>query len=142
MGERGPVGKRPDMRHGHGAQNDPFDQVAPEPVTWPEPSADWHELARDWYLGLQQSAQVIDFQQSDIGVARIMAEDVSRNLHYRGPMSGNALSAFLSGCSDLLATAGARRRAKLELSRPNTGPSEAATGAAASLAAHRAKRSS
>ena len=33
MGERGPVGKRPDMRHGHGAQNDPFDQVAPEPVT-------------------------------------------------------------------------------------------------------------
>lgn len=138
MGERGPVGKRPDMRHGHGAQNDPFDEVTPMAVTWREPG-DWHEAAEAWYLSLQQSAQAIDYQQSDAETAWVLAEDLSRHLAWKGPMGGNALSAFLSGCSSLLATAGDRRRAKMELARPDAAGDSARDGAVASLSAQRRK---
>ena len=135
-----PVGKHPDQRHGHRttAENS-HDEVPPRAVNWPEPSESWHELARDWYLSLEQSAQSVDYQQSDVTMARVLAEDLSRHLVYKGPLGGNAMTAFLSGCTDLLASAGARRRAKLELSRGDGGQGDAKAGAVASLAARRGR---
>lgn len=138
MGERGPVGKRPDMRHRHeSAERGGFDEVAPLPVTWTDPSEHWHPAARRWYLALAQSAQAVDYQQSDAEMAWAVAENLARHLEYEGPMGGNAMAAFLSANTDLLASAGARRRAKLELARPDVGHDNAAAGAVASLAARR-----
>ena len=135
MGARGPVGKRPDLRHGHRsrAEQTAFDEVEPRSVTWPDPDPSWHELARDWYRSLGQSAQVAEFQQSDVMTARILADHVSRELSTRGPMTGNSLAAFLSGCSALLATAGDRRRAKLELARPDSDPDRHRLAAVSSI---------
>lgn len=138
MGERGPVGKRPDMRHGHRtAAESTFDEVEPRPVTWPEPGAHWHGAAVRWYRSLAESAQSVDYQQTDIETAWVTAENLARYLADDRPMNGPAMTAFLSACTDLLATAGARRRAKLELARPDTVGDSAYSGAVASLAARR-----
>jgi hypothetical protein len=52
-------------------------------------------------------------------LAVILAEDLSRRLVYeRQPIGGNAMAAFLTGCRELLATAGERRRLRMELARP------------------------
>lgn len=158
MGERGPIGKRPDMRHGHRtAAEQAFDEVEPMPVVWPDvpPAPEpepgrkpwpydtgWHPIAVNWYSALAASAQSTDYQQSDVATAYVLAEDLSRHLSTFGPMGGNALSAFLSGCSSLLATAGDRRRVKMELARPNPEADTAHSGAVASISAARRRRSS
>lgn len=133
-----PVGKHPAERHGHRtAAENSYDEVEGLPVNWHEPGEKWPDAARRWYLSLAQSAQAADYQQSDAETAWILAEDLARHLAFKSPLGGNAMTAFLSGCSSLLATAGDRRRAKLELSRPNAGQNDAAAGAVASLAARR-----
>lgn len=108
------------MRDGHRSKaEDGHDEVTTMPVGWPEAPERWHYAARDWYLSLQRSAQVVDYQQSDVALAVILAEDLSRHLAYeRQPAGGNAMAAFLTGCRELLATAGERRRLRMELARP------------------------
>lgn len=138
MGERGPVGKRPDLKHGHrtAAELD-HDELAPLPINWPEPAGHWHRAAVAWYRSLGESAQAVDYQQSDVSLAWVTAENLARYLDDDRPMNGPAMTAFLSANTDLLASAGARRRAKLELARPDVGHDNAAAGAVASLAARR-----
>ncbi|MBO4241463.1 hypothetical protein [Pseudonocardia alni] len=71
------------MRHGHRSKAEKaYDEVTPMPVEWPEVPERWHYAARDWYLSLQWSAQVVDYQQSDVALAVILAEDLSRHLAY------------------------------------------------------------
>lgn len=120
MGQRGPVGKPAGQKHGHRTRAEQaHDTISAtidgDTLDWPEPGEHWHDYARDWYLALARSGQARDYTPSDVATAVVLAENLSRNLHYTGSMSGNALSAFLNGCTDLLATAGARRRVKLEL---------------------------
>lgn len=144
MGARGPVGKAPGQRHGHRTKAEQAHDEVPRTTVddfgleWPAPSEDWHEIARDWYLSLQTSGQAIDYTPSDIQTARILATSVSRNLQRGGPISSNGLAVFLSGCSDLLCTAGARRRVKMELRKDDGATQNAHAAAAASLSARRA----
>lgn len=140
MGARGPVGKRPDMRHGHRtvAEN-AQDEMTPMPVTWTEPGQDWHPAMVRWYAALGQSAQSADYQQTDLDMAWTVAETVSRALNSDKPINSQIMAMFLSANTDLLATAGARRRAKLELARPDAAVDDAKAGAVASLAARRGK---
>lgn len=143
----GPVGKHPDRRHGHRTKAENAHDSGPallgegESLTWPPPSEHWHEYARDWYLSLQTSGQAISYTPSDVHTARVLTENLSRNLHSDRPIGGNALSAWLTGAGDLLVTAGARRRAKLELeSGPNAHQVTAEDSAVASLGAYRKAR--
>lgn len=142
MGERGPVGKRPDMKHGHRTAAElQHDEMAPMPVTWPEPGEHWDSAAVRWYRSLEESAQSIDYQQSDVSLAWVTAENLSRYLADDKPMNGPAMTAFLAANTDLLASAGARRRAKLELARPDGAADAAQDAAVASLAAKRRSKS-
>lgn len=132
--------KDPRMRHGHRSKaENAHDAVPPgADLTWPEAPERWHHAARDWYLSLQVSAQVRDYQQSDVALAMILAEDLSRHLAYeRQPIGGNAMNAFLTGCSALLATAGDRRRLRMELARPDTVHEGAHLAAVESIGARR-----
>lgn len=139
MGARGPVGKRPDQRHGHGANRNDHDEVEPLPINWPERGQDWHVAMVRWYASLAQSGQAVDYQQTDVDMAWTVAEVVSRALNSDKPINSQIMSMFLSANTDLLASAGSRRRAKLELSRPDAGQNDAAAGAVASLAARRGR---
>ena len=97
----------------------------------PPADDDWHPVARRWYESLAGSGQAVFYQASDWGQAFVMAEAVSRELSPQPvvdkegnvtmvslPMKGASLSAFLKGCTDLLVSETARRRAAVELQRP------------------------
>lgn len=134
MGIRGPISKRSDAKHGHRTFEELATDKAPgaAEVSWPEPDYDWHPIAANWYLSLEQSGQAIFYEPSDVRTAYIIAESMSRDLkeQFLGisektgeaiygsiPMKGASLSAYLKAMSSLLVTEGDRRRAKLELQR-------------------------
>ena len=93
-------------------------------------------VAKRWYLSLAQSGQAEFYEPSDWAVAFLMAESISRDLkpQFVGfrqtgrqetvpeyavvPLKGASLSAYLKAMTDLLVTEGARRRAGIELQRP------------------------
>lgn len=130
-----PMPKHPSQRHGHRTKaeqaHDEIERTGA--LVWPEPSQEWAELARDWYLSLAQSAQAIDYTSSDVQTARVLATALSRSLHRAGPISSNTLAVFMSGAGDLLATAGSRRRLKLEIRRESNVAAAAHDAAVASL---------
>ena len=97
------------------------------------PGADesWHPIAKQWFEALKSSGQRAEFESSDWATAAVLAEAVSRELNPQpvvdkdgnvtfvsAPMKGATLSAFLKGCTALLVTEGDRRRAAIELQRP------------------------
>lgn len=130
--------KHPDQRHGHrSAAENAHDTITPQSVAWPDPDPSWHEAAADWYLSLAQSAQADTYQQSDAATAYVVAENLSRHLASDGPMNGNAMGAFLTACEQLLASAGSRRRLKLEMSRPDSVNERAHLSAVSSIADRR-----
>ena len=111
-----------------------------------EPDEQWHHIAYDWYLGLAESGQSAFYEQSDWDVAYFLAEQMSRHLRAQfvgiattttwqdgvkvstgeavyavKAMSGGDLSAMLKGMSMLLVTESERRRARIELTRGDTG---------------------
>ena len=134
MGERGPVPNRSDERR---RRNLPEDGIETSKVPgkaivdWPEPNPDWHPIAHNFFLGLQDSGQSVFYQQSDIELAYFLAHEMSLHLDPqpvvigRGedaeiemvvkPMKGTELSAFIKGMSLLGVTEGDRRRMKIEL---------------------------
>ena len=140
MGTRGPVGKRPDRRHGHGARADAvFDEVpSGAALEWPEPGGEWHDIARRWYLALRVSGPVVDYQQSDVEHAYALADNLARHLSEPFPVPAAAMSAFQSGANDLLATVASRRRVRMEIER-NPGEHERAHVAAVESLADRRK---
>lgn len=139
MGSRGPVGKRPDMKHGHrsAAELAGFDEIEPQSVTWPEPDDGWHPAMVRWYRSIAESAQAGFLQQTDVEVARVMAEMVSRQLHSDRPINSQIMRAFLSAHGDLLGSAGSRRKLRLELGRPDDAIGSARLAAVQSLAERR-----
>lgn len=96
------------------------------PVVWPEPKADWHEIARMVWDAARNSGQADYYQQSDVAVLYSLMDDLS---FYKQPFvtkdgdeyhkrSGQMLQTIMSALKDLLLTEGDRRRLSLELSAP------------------------
>lgn len=68
-------------------------------------------------MSLAGSGQARFYEPSDWQTARYVAESMSRNLS-AGRFSSQHFAAVMSAMTDLLTTEGARRRARLELDRP------------------------
>lgn len=139
MGSRGRVPKRRDAIHGHRTKAElaAVDKApGADVVEKPEADADWHPVARRWFDALAESGQSYFYEPSDWATAYLMAESLSRDLspqfvgfrttgrdqteaEYASiPLKGASLSAYLKAMTDLLVTEGARRRASVELQRP------------------------
>lgn len=138
MGARGPVPKRSEQRR---RANKPATPVTKAPtasaviVDAPEPSEEWHPVARRLYESLRVSGQARFYEPSDWATAYLMAESISLDLkpQFIGfretgrfeteaeyaviPLKGASLAAYLKALGNLLATEGDRRRASLELQR-------------------------
>lgn len=140
-GAGGPPPKRSDQRR---RRNTP---VAGEPqqapggeVVVPEPDEAWHPVARRWFESLKGSGQSRFYESSDWGLAFLLAESMSRELHpqpivigkgenarvemFTTPPKGASLAAWLKGMTALLVSEGDRRRAALELQRPQKPPAD------------------
>lgn len=141
VAERGPVPKRSTERRRRNAPDPDEVQLVTAPlgdVEIPEPDEDWHEIAYNWFVGLEMSGQHRFYAQSDWDVAYLLAEQMSRLLQpvfvgfqekwnreaeameklpvmQRMPLKGGDLTALLKGFTDLLVTEGARRRMRVEL---------------------------
>lgn len=96
-------------------------------VTWPEPKADWHEIAQMVWDAAQNSGQADFYQQSDVAVLYSLMDDLSwykrpytalDDGHEYHKRSGQMLQTIMSALKDLLLTEGDRRRLSLELSAP------------------------
>lgn len=104
---------------------------------WPNASGDWHPAAKRFYRALRVSGQAQFYEQSDRNAAWI-ASDLLSELVTTRYRNGNILMQFNSLCTDLLATEGSRRRARLELQKSkNTEEDERHKAIADQLAAYR-----
>jgi hypothetical protein len=121
MGDRGPIPKRSAERRRRNKDDGPAIAQAPSgPVDvpdLPEPDPNWHDIATDWYLSLQQSGQAAFYQASDWATARYAAELMSRLLSTDRAPNGQLVAALNSVMGSLLTTEGDRRRARIELER-------------------------
>ncbi len=111
-------------------------------VKIPTASRTWHPAAKKWYASLAKSGQSIYYEPSDWATAFILAETMSRELKPRHvgfsetvdkktgqietkpvsvamPINGTSMGALLKGMGVLMCTEGERRRAHLELDRPD-----------------------
>lgn len=140
MGERGPVPKRSDQRHGH-HKADPVDAApagqAAGRAKRPPSAKHWHPMARNWFLALGRSGQARWYEDSDWQHAYIWAELLSRQLFSEKP-SAMMLAAWDSASSRLLVTEGDRRRVRIELEQPGVSDPDKEAGVA-SMQAWRAK---
>lgn len=156
MGNRGPVPKRSSQRRRtNEPEGGPITQ-ADGAVVVPVPAADesWHPVARAWFESLAGSGQSRFYEPSDWATAVLMAESMSRDLEEQVvgitdsgqvvkakiPLKGASLSAYLRAMSVLLVTEGDRRRARVELSRPDPVGHGDAGGAVSWLDAARRNR--
>lgn len=121
-GSRGPVPKRSEARTRR--NKEPEGEVkltkgTSKPSSWPAPSESWEELAKDWYVGLQNSGIAEYYEQSDIEMARIIAGELSHYLKsYEGKRSAMMFAALMTAMSSLGVTEGDRRRMRIELEKP------------------------
>lgn len=128
MGARGPIPKRSEERMGHRSKQEKTSRTqAPsgQPTDLPDlpdPDPLWHDIARDWYVSLQESGQAAFYQASDWATARYAAELMSRLLSTDRAPNGQLVAALNSVMGSLLTTEGDRRRARIELERQPTGP--------------------
>lgn len=134
-GARGPVPKRTDQRRRR--NTDAGTKPASKPASkstgrlatlnYPDPDADWHPLAVDVYLGLMQSGMAQFYEPSDVAMARVACEALSRNLNQGQRISGQLFASVTSLLTTLGATEGDRRRLRIELDRsePEQPPSVA-----------------
>ncbi|MEV4424058.1 hypothetical protein AB0K23_01515 [Streptomyces sp. NPDC049602] len=121
MGTHGPIPKRSEERRRRNKDDGPALAKAPAgPVDIPDlpaPDPDWHPIATDWYLSLQDSGQAAFYQASDWATARYAAELMSRLLKSDRAPNGQLVAALNSVMGSLLTTEGDRRRARIELER-------------------------
>src|SRR5690606_31091150 len=119
MGARGPVGKRDAERMGHRtkAEKALLDKVEMSgEVLVPEPNPEWHPVAVEWYTSLAASGQSQFFEPSDWASAYYVAVTMSINLQ-AGRFSSELFKAVWSAVTDRPASAGCRRRERLETER-------------------------
>lgn len=112
----GPVPKRSEVRR---RRNKPEGvQVSKAPagddVMWPDPDPLWNETATRFYLSLNESGQRAYYQASDVAVAVYVADMMNKSMI--GRVSGQLFAAVMSAITELMATEGARRRIRIELS--------------------------
>lgn len=142
MGTRGPVPKRSTQRRRTNKESVPETAPAAAVVTVPEPDENWHPTAALWFASLKESGQSRFYESSDWALAFVIAESISRDLKPQVvgiheetgdvvraviPMKGASLSAYLKAMGSLLVTEGDRRRAGLELQRPQVSSGEGST---------------
>jgi hypothetical protein len=103
-------------------------------VKKPAPAKGWHPIAKRWFNSLADSGQSEFYEPSDWAMAYVVAESISRDLKPQVvavpektgepvfetvPMKGASLSAYLKAMTALMVSEGDRRRAGLELTRPD-----------------------
>lgn len=118
----GPIPKRTEertRRNKHtesGASNEVSKGVATS-VSWPKADEAWDDFTKDWYNGLKKSGMSAYYQQSDVAMARIIANEMSiyQNETRRSSMMFAALMTAMTG---LGVTEGERRRMRIELEAP------------------------
>lgn len=108
------------------------DELVQSEIEIPKASPDWHPVARKLYESLFRSAQVMFYEPSDISLAYMTAESLSRALepqfvYYdeeRGkaiyktvPLKGTELSGYMKIFASLNVTDVDRRRARMEIER-------------------------
>lgn len=124
----GPVPKRSEERRRRNKDVE-IDQVASGtdlPCQPPEPSEEWHPIARNWYLSLAESGQAIFYEPSDWMTAFYVTEAMSRSLFSGERFSGHLFGSIITAASNLLVTEGDRRRLRLELTRAEIKDTESA----------------
>ena len=132
-GRGGPPPKRSDQRRRVNAPDAEVTKAAGAPVVpVPPPDPEWHPVAARWFESLAESGQAVFYEPSDWGTAYVIAESISREMKPQvvgttedgepvwasKPPTGAAISAWLQGMTALMVTEGDRRRARLELHRP------------------------
>ena len=118
MGTRGPVPKRTSQRLGHLTKAQKAEATTVKvtgAVEIPPADESWHQLAKEWYRSLQESAQHQLMEPSDWAAARLVAAEMTRMLADapNAAMFGRIWSAM----GELMTTEGARRRLKIEVER-------------------------
>lgn len=95
-------------------------------VVIPRADSDWHPIAKKMWESLKQSGQADFFQQSDWAFAYSLMEDLS---YYKKGVkrSGQMLATIMSALERLLVTEADRRRARVELTKPDAGEPDKAT---------------
>ncbi len=134
MGERGPPPKRSSERRRRNKGSKPAEGKAAPVVKKPPASKGWHPIAKRWFNSLADSGQSKFYEPSDWAMAYVVAESISRDLKPQVvavpektgepvfetvPMKGASLSAYLKAMTALMVSEGDRRRAGLELERPD-----------------------
>ena len=118
MGIRGPIPKRTSQRLGNLTKAQKAESIVVKTtgmVEIPPLSESWHDLAKDWYRSLTESAQKSLFEPSDWAAARLLANEMTRML--AGEPNASMLSKVWAAMGDLMTTEGARRRLKVEIER-------------------------
>lgn len=139
MGERGPPPKRSNERRRRNKGSKPTEGKAAPVVKRPAVARDWHPIAKRWFNSLADSGQSKFYEPSDWAMAYVVAESISRDLKpqvvavpektgepvfEKVPMKGASLSAYLKAMTSLMVSEGDRRRAGIELTRPDANASE------------------
>lgn len=141
MGARGPAPKRSDQRRRQNKPEVPVTEAqGAAEVEVPEVNSQWHPAAKRWFESLADSGQSRFYEPSDWATAYLLTESISRELKpqvvgttddgevikQHVPPKGASLAAWLKGMTALLVTEGDRRRAAVELQRPEPDEGEAA----------------
>lgn len=119
MAARGPVPKRTSQRLGHLTKAEKAASTtvkAAGAVEVPPVDESWHQIARDWYLSLGESAQRTLMEPSDWAAARLVAAEMTRMLAAEAPNAA-MLGKIWAAMGELMTTEGARRRVKVEVER-------------------------
>lgn len=129
----GPVPGRNAERHSpdkHRVNEEIELDEAVEPLRY-NPAWGWDDLAREWFESLHNSGQSQFYEPSDWQTARLVAEQINRELEDKfvgitnrgevimrsAPIPGASLTAMTKLMSSLMITEGDRRRLKLEIQR-------------------------
>lgn len=113
----GPVPKRSDQKRHRIKPDVPLRRGQAQPfVSCPPPGKDWDKRARDWYKSLALSGQSVFYEPGDWHTA-LVAGALLSDIYRNGFAVASQIQAWSAMNSELMATEGARRRARVELYR-------------------------
>lgn len=123
MAGRGPVPKRlEERRRGDRSRTGvSLAQVVTVPGEVQVSSGDpaWHPVPAALYESLFSSGMVEFYEPSDYAIAYLLCQQLSDGMLSLKGLSSSTLATCLQGFSDLGMTEGARRRARIELMKPD-----------------------
>lgn len=124
MGMKGPIPKREAERTRRNTTNESGESMVVTkgealPVKWPRANPDWDQMAKDWYNGLKNSGMAAYYQQSDIALAVVIANELSIYLLNTGERRSSMMfQSIMAAMGGLGVTEGERRRMRIELEAP------------------------